>query len=131
MAGEKGSALGSINRLRTLCGFPMLVDGIVGNGLPAELDRLGAESVIQQSAKLQVLLHMVKGLICENHRTLIFSQSTRMLTIIQFVLRSEIGDRIARIDGATKEQNRQLYVDMFNADDSQFDVMLLSTKAGT
>jgi SNF2 family DNA or RNA helicase len=134
MRGEKHSALASLSWLKKLCGFPMLVDqndDEAGRGdLKSNLGTHGVENVVEQSAKLGVLLHMVPALIDKGHRILIFSQSTKMLDIIQFVLQSKLGERIARIDGTTAERNRQRYVDMFNEEQSQFDVMLLSTRAG-
>ena len=131
MAGEKRSPLESISWLKKLCGMPLLIDEEVRDDFKSELFRLGVDNVVQQSSKLGVLFHMVPEMIAKGRRILIFSQSTKMLDIIQFVLNSKIADRIARIDGSTAERNRQLYVDNFNEEGSPFDVMLLSTRAGT
>jgi SNF2 family DNA or RNA helicase len=127
----KGSALVAITWLKKLCGIPLLVDDTIREDLQSALAQLGVEGVVQQSAKLGILIHMIQTLSGQGHRTLIFSQSTKMLDIIQFVLASKFGDRIARIDGTTAERNRQRFVDSFNADNSRFDVMLISTRAGT
>eukprot|EP00593_Proboscia_inermis_P003737 CAMPEP_0171317198 /NCGR_PEP_ID=MMETSP0816-20121228/78873_1 /TAXON_ID=420281 /ORGANISM="Proboscia inermis, Strain CCAP1064/1" /LENGTH=350 /DNA_ID=CAMNT_0011810173 /DNA_START=249 /DNA_END=1301 /DNA_ORIENTATION=- len=57
---------------------------------------------------------------------LIFSQSTRMLDIIERVLSPR---KLLRIDGSTKEKNRQKNVDKFNEKNSDIVAMILSTKA--
>jgi ATP-dependent DNA helicase len=130
LAGFTSSALPSIAWLKKLCGSSMLVDDAVKDDVKSALAQMKTQEVLQHSAKLEVLSAMVPELIQQGHRTLIFSQSTKMLDIIEFVLRSIIGDRIARIDGSTKESNRQKFVDAFNDSDGRFDVMLLSTHAG-
>ena len=77
--------------------------------------------------KLQVLDALVEKHRNTGHRILIFSQSTKMLDIIQRVLERVNGLR--RIDGKTKERDRQRLVDHFNEKGSPIQVMLLSTKA--
>lgn len=129
--GEGSRALECITWLKKLCGMPMLIGQTVQDDLKSVLCRERVESLAMQSTKLQVLLDMVPALTAKGHRTLIFSQSTKMLDIIEVTLRFAIGDKIARIDGQTKERDRQGLVDTFNAGCSQFDVMLLSTRAGT
>lgn len=58
---------------------------------------------------------------------MVFSQSTKTLDIIERVLE---GVNLSRIDGSTKEKDRQRFVDDFNSPSSTVDVMLVSTKAG-
>ncbi|GKY93801.1 hypothetical protein MPSEU_000347300 [Mayamaea pseudoterrestris] len=128
MAGEKGKALQAITWLKKLCGSPLLVKD--NDDWKSALTRMGVEEVVRQTPKLEVLLLVIPTLIGQGHRALIFSQSTKMLDIIQFVLRSKIGNRIARIDGSTKESDRQRNVDIFNDVSGRYDVMLLSTRAG-
>ena len=60
------------------------------------------------------------------HRALIFSQSTRMLNIIEDTLQ---GVNLSRIDGSTREKERQRLVDDFNSGTGSVDAMLLTTKA--
>jgi SNF2 family DNA or RNA helicase len=118
LSGEKnGSALTAITWLKSLCGHPLLVE---------KSDPVGVETTIAESAKLGVLVNLVDRLSFEGHRTLVFSQSTRMLDIIQRVL---VDVNISRIDGQTKGKDRQHIVDDFNDPNSSSHVMLLSTKA--
>jgi hypothetical protein len=123
LKGELTSPLEAISWLKKLCGHPVLVDlrnprapNPISNCLPDDLKR--------QSSKLQVLVALIEKLRSHGHKTLVFSQSTRMLDIIEKVLHDV---SLSRIDGSTKERDRQIRVDEFNAGGSE--VMLLSTKA--
>lgn len=126
LTGSKQSPLEAITWLKTLCGHPLLTEA-VGKKMNSILRHKNPRDVLRQSAKLQVLVDLVQHLKDQRHRMLIFSQSTKMLDTISFVL----GDRfvLARIDGSTPEKDRQCLVDSFNREDSRFDAMLLSTKA--
>ncbi|EED87126.1 predicted protein, partial [Thalassiosira pseudonana CCMP1335] len=59
---------------------------------------------------------------------LVFSQSTKMLDIMEKVFKSD-DVSFLRIDGKTAEKSRQQKVDAFNDKESNVDIMLLSTKA--
>lgn len=126
------SALEGITWLKKLCGHPILVDDSEDKVDVANiLGGYGSDGVaklVKQSAKLGILADLVPNLCGDGHKTLIFSQSTMMLDIIQKVLAAK-GVGMERIDGQTREKDRQRLVDEFNSDDSEFQVMLLSTKA--
>jgi SNF2 family DNA or RNA helicase len=117
LSGESKSPLEAISWLKKLCAHPCLVNG---NMLQVCNDE---KELLDQSAKLQVLVSLITRLNQSGHRFLVFSQSTKMLDIIERV----VPFSLARIDGKTK--NRQNIVDCFNKQDSTFDGMLLSTKA--
>lgn len=125
LSGKMTSPLEAITWLKMLCGHPILVDKekdhdfVVGSTEPEDLKAL--------SSKLQVLDALIEQLRKNGHRILIFSQSTKMLDIIQRVLTRIKG--IRRIDGKTKERERQQFVDEFNSERNGIQVMLLSTKA--
>ncbi|HCJ83886.1 MAG: helicase [Chlamydiae bacterium GWC2_50_10] len=78
------------------------------------------------SAKYDMLLELLRTLIEGEHKTVIFSQYTRMLQIMQkdFV---QMGIPFAYLDGSTK--NRLEVVKRFN-EDSSLSVFLVSLKAG-
>jgi SNF2 family DNA or RNA helicase len=56
------------------------------------------EFIIEQSTKLKFLFLLLENMSKENHRTLIFSQSTKMLDIIQFIFKKK-DYSFLRIDG--------------------------------
>lgn len=123
IAGDIKSPLEAVTWLKKLCGHPIIADATNGENL----NNLDREALIRYSAKLGIVSDLVVDLRNQGHRTLIFSQSTKMLDIIEKVLRGDVV--LARIDGTTREQDRQRLVDKFNSEDSAFEVMLLSTKA--
>ena len=91
-------------------------------------DEHDIDELIEASAKLKVLSDLVDRLIGKGCRILIFSQSTKVLDIIERVLKERFN--LERIDGKTKEKDRQIRVDQFNEEASDIDIMLISTKAG-
>eukprot|EP00934_Nitzschia_sp_Nitz4_P000501 Nitzschia sp. Nitz4//scaffold174_size87051//2661//6007//NITZ4_005097-RA/size87051-augustus-gene-0.66-mRNA-1//-1//CDS//3329538836//501//frame0 len=124
LSGRLTSPLEAITHLKKLCGHPILVDEDEYN--IEKVTALQPSELKALSTKLQVLDHVVDKLLAKQHRVLIFSQSTRMLDIIQHVFKRI--DGMLRIDGTTKEKDRQRFVDNFNTKD-KFRLMLLSTKA--
>lgn len=119
LQGEKASALEEITWLKKLCGHPLLCEGI-GN-----MEKRSPESLLNDSAKLKILVDLVKKFVGKGNRCLIFSQSTQVLDIISSVIGFT---RVERIDGKTKAKDRQILIDKFNTS-SKIKVMLLSTKA--
>jgi len=126
LTGDVTSPLEAVTWLKKLCGHPILTEA-TGQEMSAVLRHKDRDEILNQSAKLQVLVALVKHLKQYGHRPLIFSQSTKMLDTINFVLRNEVV--LARIDGSTPERDRQHFVDAFNRENSRYDAMLLSTKA--
>lgn len=78
------------------------------------------------SSKYEMLLDLVGGLIESNHKTVIFSQYTRMLGILRDDLK-KMGVKFAYLDGSSK--NRLSIVKQFNEDES-CPLFLVSLKAG-
>ena len=83
------------------------------------------EDLIIMSGKLQFLVKLAADLRSNGHRCLIFSQSRKMLDIIQKVLHDY---KMLRIDGTvTNPADRQKRIDAFNGDPSYF-CFLLTTQ---
>ncbi|MEQ1530401.1 MAG: SNF2-related protein, partial [Methylococcales bacterium] len=80
---------------------------------------------ISASAKLDLLLEMVPELLEEGRRILIFSQFTRMISLIEKELSSRKLN-YAKLTGQTR--NRDEAIDLFKS--GQVDVFLISLKAG-
>jgi len=78
------------------------------------------------SAKYEMLMDLLQTLIEGKHKTVIFSQYTRMLQLLREDLESR-GIRFAYLDGSTK--NRLDIVKQFNEDET-LPVFLVSLKAG-
>ncbi|GBG83531.1 hypothetical protein CBR_g37246 [Chara braunii] len=83
----------------------------------------------EQSCKIKFLFSLMKNLIADGHRTLIFSQSKKMLDIIQEKVKAN-RVRHCRIDGdVSKPADRQRLVDKFQSDES-ISLCLLTTQVG-
>merc|ERR1712008_323972 len=63
------------------------------------------------------------------HRVLIFTQMTQAILIMEDYFNS-YGYKYLRLDGSTKADDRGELLKQFNAKDSEYDVFVLSTRAG-
>lgn len=90
--------------------------------------RLTKEQLFESSGKLICLKEMINELICKKHRILLFSQMTKVMSIIQYYL-EEAKIKYLRLDGNTPVEERQELIDKYN-EDTTISIFLLSTKAG-
>jgi SNF2 family DNA or RNA helicase len=104
--------LATLTRLKQICCHPAL--------FAKEKAEYG------DSAKYDMLLELLQTLVEGGHKTVIFSQYTRMLQIMRDDLEQR-GIRFLYLDGSSK--NRLETVKQFN-DDSSISVFLVSLKAG-
>ncbi|GAB1860915.1 Swi snf-related matrix-associated actin-dependent regulator [Camponotus japonicus] len=93
---------------------------IAGFGLPQEL--------IPQAGKLKELDKLLPQLKKDDHRTLIFSQFTMILDILEEYLTIR-GHTFLRLDGSTPVTERQTLINEYTQDQNIF-IFLLSTRAG-
>merc|ERR1719195_2520843 len=84
--------------------------------------------MVDISGKLQVFDQMLEQLSANGHKTLIFSQMTKMLDIIGDYCNMKQWN-YSRLDGSMNFLDRQANIDKFNRD-PEFNVFLLSTRAG-
>ncbi|XP_014678713.1 PREDICTED: DNA excision repair protein ERCC-6-like [Priapulus caudatus] len=144
------SPLVELTVLKKLCDHPRLMSnaacsqlGLDGqDGLDLDDDALAkpANSVmridhvedavlIAESGKMAVLVKLLDNLKQQNHRCLVFSQSRKVLDIIERVLKNK-GFKVMRMDGTiTKTQERERRVNKFQRDPS-YSVFLLTTQVG-
>jgi len=88
---------------------------------------LGPEHLFE-SAKTRALQTLLPQLQAEGHRTLIFSQWTKILDVLGLAL-EHMQIAFRRFDGSTPAAERQRLIDEFTADET-IGVFLLSTRAG-
>lgn len=109
----RDDALSLLSDLRKICNHPKLVDGEFGH---------------QDSGKMVVLQSLLQEISKIGDRTVVVSQSTAMLDLVQAIC-NDLQITTNRLDGSTPVNHRQGVVDSFNfADKGQ--VFLLSTAAG-
>jgi len=99
--------------------YPVTEDGNFYDSGPAMIDVCG---------KLAVLDQMLEQLSSTGHKTLIFSQMTKMLDIIGDYCNMKQWN-YSRLDGSMNFLDRQANIDKFNTDPNQT-IFLLSTRAG-
>lgn len=104
--------LATLTRLKQICCHPALF--AKENAEPGD------------SAKYDMLLELLQNLIASNHRTVIFSQYTKLLHILREDL-EKMGIAFEYLDGTSK--NRLAIVKRFN-EDQTIPVFLVSLKAG-
>jgi SNF2 family DNA or RNA helicase len=112
---EGVNILALISKLRSICNHPALESN-------------APSWTVAESAKLEALQELMAEVVEGGHRALIFSQSTKMLDIIESLL-PDWSLRYLRIDGSTPQNQRQVNVDTFNGN-AGYQCMLLSTRAG-
>ncbi|XP_009878289.1 PREDICTED: LOW QUALITY PROTEIN: DNA excision repair protein ERCC-6-like [Charadrius vociferus] len=101
-------------------------------GMPSDtnrIDHLSDETLIQESGKMLFLVGLLERLREEGHQTLVFSQSRKMLDIIEHVL-SRRQFKIMRIDGTvTHLTEREKRINAFQSN-KHYSVFLLTTQVG-
>lgn len=90
--------------------------------------RLLSEELDEGSPKIDFLIERLKLLIDEDHSTLVFSQFTSFLNIVERKIKTE-GIPFVRLDGSTPVKKRKEIVNSFQEGKEQC-VFLLSLKAG-
>ncbi|XP_059407004.1 DNA excision repair protein ERCC-6-like [Carassius carassius] len=95
----------------------------------SQIDKISDEILVAESGKLQFLVSLLECLREEGHRTLIFSQSRKMLDIMERVLRNK-NFRLLRLDGTvTQLAEREKRIMLFQTD-KRYTVFLLTTQVG-
>ncbi|KAL7838798.1 hypothetical protein AOLI_G00272020 [Acnodon oligacanthus] len=93
------------------------------------IDHISDKTLLEESGKLRFLMSLLERLREENHRTLVFSQSRKMLDIIERVLRNR-NFRMLRVDGTvTQLAEREKRIALFQTD-RRYSVFLLTTQVG-
>ena len=93
-----------------------------------EKDTLLYQNGERRSGKMHDLLCLLRRFREEGHKSLVFSESTMMLDLIEIQIR--FGGWISlRLDGSTPNKMRKSIVDSFN-NDKEIEVLLLSSRAG-
>ena len=121
---SKTRLLNIVMQLRKCCNHPYLFEG-AEPGPPYTTDY----HLVKNSGKMVLLDKLLDRLKTQGSRVLIFSQFTRLLDILEDYLLWR-GHEYCRIDGQTKGDERDEYIETFNAEGSSKFVFLLSTRAG-
>ncbi|XP_025069036.1 DNA excision repair protein ERCC-6-like [Alligator sinensis] len=94
-----------------------------------KIDHVSIEALIQESGKLVFLTGLLERLRKEGHRTLVFSQSRKMLDIMERIL-TQKHFKIMRLDGTISHvAEREKRISMFQSN-KDYSVFLLTTQVG-
>eukprot|EP00058_Branchiostoma_floridae_P009972 XP_002595460.1 hypothetical protein BRAFLDRAFT_69293 [Branchiostoma floridae] len=108
---------------------PEDVDNMAHEVAANSIENISTDQLMAESGKTCVLVELLERLKEEGHQTLVFSQSRKMLDIIQKILKSR-GFKVMRIDGTiTKLEDRDKRIRRFQSDPS-WSVFLLTTQVG-
>ncbi|KAJ7356438.1 P-loop containing nucleoside triphosphate hydrolase protein [Mycena albidolilacea] len=113
-------------QLRKICQHPFLFESVEDEMNP---DGLVDDKLIRNSGKIELLNRILPKFFAGGHRVLIFFQMTKVMAIMADFL-TMMGWKFLRLDGATKTEERANFVQLFNAEDSEYKVFILSTRAG-
>ena len=97
---------------------------------PDAEDPVPDETLITSSGKLLLLDRLVPHLLSNGHKLLIFSQFNSTLDILASWCADLRGWPTCRIDGSVPHTERAAQIAAFNAQDSEYNIFLLSTRAG-
>ncbi|CAG9314111.1 SMARCA4_1 [Blepharisma stoltei] len=112
----------SVMQLRKVCNHPYLF-------LHYEQLPMVTDEIWRCSGKFETLDRMLPKFIRMNHRVLIFTQMTHLMDIMSMYFEYR-GFKYLRLDGTTKPEDRDLRMMLFNSENSEYYIFLLSTRAG-
>ena len=126
---ETGDQFGEVDELRKAVGGER-----GGEGMTSLFEKRSymtvpsMEKLIRDCGKLKLLDSLLVDLKAGGHRVLVYSQMTKMLTILEDYMQYRKYSYV-RLDGSTSLEERALMVNNFQKDTSIY-VFLLSTRAG-
>ena len=123
-AADKIKLLNVLMQLKKVCNHPYLFDGQEPG--PPFLD---GDHLVTASQKFRVLDLLLPKLLGQGFKVLIFSQMTRLMNILDDMLRYR-GYRYCRIDGQTSADDRESRIEDFQNPNSDKQIFILSTRAG-
>ena len=119
------SLLNIIGELKKASSHPYLFP----NGQTDLARSLDPEGIIYHSGKMILLDALLKRLLQDKHRVLIFSQSVKMLDLLGEFLQLRNWPHL-RLDGSVPSDQRKRSIERFNTPGSIYNIFLLSTRAG-
>ncbi|KAJ1547279.1 hypothetical protein HK405_006274, partial [Cladochytrium tenue] len=135
--GEKGGSRALSNLLmqfRKICNhpfvFPEVEDLFIAAARAAGKDlQYSADLIFRTSGKFELLDRTLPKFFATGHRVLIFFQMTQIMDIAEDYFRYR-GWKYLRLDGHIKGDDRSVLLKSFNAENSDIDIFILSTRAG-
>ncbi|XP_031473665.1 SNF2 domain-containing protein ENL1 isoform X2 [Nymphaea colorata] len=147
----QGSPLAALTVLKKICDHPSLLtqratddvlegmdkmldgdDHALMEKMVMDVTRISSDDAPRQlgnvSCKINFLMSLLENLVAEDHNVLVFSQTRKMLDIIQDEIKCK-GYGFSRIDGTTKASERQNIINEFQAGNAP-PIFLLTSQVG-
>ncbi|CCU98428.1 unnamed protein product [Malassezia sympodialis ATCC 42132] len=116
----------AIMQLRKICNHPYAFEQVEATINPTKEN---GPDLYRVAGKFELLDRILPKLFATGHRVLIFFQMTAIMDIMEDFLRFR-GIKYLRLDGSTKPDDRSVLLKQFNDPQSEYDVFILSTRAG-
>ncbi|WFC98740.1 RSC chromatin remodeling complex ATPase component [Malassezia yamatoensis] len=116
----------AIMQLRKICNHPYAFEQVEAAINPSKEN---GPDLYRVSGKFELLDRILPKLFATGHRVLIFFQMTAIMDIMEDFMRFR-GIKYLRLDGSTKPDDRSVLLREFNKPNSEYDVFILSTRAG-
>ena len=116
----------AIMQLRKICNHPYAFEQVEATINPSKEN---GPDLYRVAGKFELLDRILPKLFATGHRVLIFFQMTAIMDIMEDFLRFR-GIKYLRLDGSTKPDDRSVLLRQFNDPNSEYDVFILSTRAG-
>ncbi|RLV93809.1 Nuclear protein STH1/NPS1 [Spathaspora sp. JA1] len=129
VGGSKSGIKGLNNKimqLRKICNHPFVFEEVEA---VLNSSKLTNDLIWRVSGKFELLDRVLPKFKASGHRVLMFFQMTQVMDIMEDFLRWR-DMKYLRLDGATKAEDRQDMLKVFNAPGSDYFCFLLSTRAG-
>lgn len=122
----------TIMQLRKICNHPFMfptMEESLSRNLGFTTGIISGPHLVRASGKFDLLDRILPKLKLSNHKVLIFCQMTNLMNILEDFLKDR-GFSFLRLDGSTKSEDRELLLKQFCVVNSEYDIFLLSTRAG-
>lgn len=116
----------ALMQLRKICNHPFVFPEVDQDFAPESNVN---EEICRTAGKFELLDRILPKLFATGHKVLIFFQMTEIMTLIADFFDYR-GWKYCRLDGGTKQEERQHLLSTFNDPSSPYQVFILSTRAG-
>ncbi|KAJ3265203.1 hypothetical protein HDU77_006058 [Chytriomyces hyalinus] len=120
-----------VMQFRKICNHPFVFPEVEALVLPNHINGVTETSdmIWRVSGKFELLDRILPKYFKTGHRVLMFFQMTQIMNICEDFFRYR-GIKFLRLDGAVRGEDRESLLKVFNGPDSEYDIFILSTRAG-
>ncbi|KAI9331458.1 SNF2 family N-terminal domain-containing protein [Zopfochytrium polystomum] len=117
-----------VMQFRKICNHPFIFPEVEALLVPTS-NQFTNDLIFRTSGKFELLDRILPKFLATGHRVLMFFQMTQIMDIVEDFFRYR-GWKHLRLDGHIKGDDRSTLLKTFNAKGSEYDIFILSTRAG-